>query len=214
MENKNYISAEIYINEEDINQDIRIINSYENLIKEEGIFVEKLCEEFVENYSQKKEEVEYKEKEKEKTRKYKNEEEIKEKCKIIINDIIIPFTYYLKFTKKGKYNIKYLFTENLKHADYLFYRCGSLTNIDLSNFNTQNINNMSSMFLGCYSLTNINLSNFNAKNVTNMDFMFSGCKSLKNINLSDFNTQNVTDMNSMFMACYSLINLNLSNFNT
>ena len=77
MENKNYISAEIYINEEDINQDIRIINSYENYIKEEGIFVEKLCEEFVENYSQKKEEIEYKEKEKEKTRKYKNEEKRK-----------------------------------------------------------------------------------------------------------------------------------------
>ena len=35
------------------------------------------------------------------------------------------------------------------------------------------------MFSGCKSLTNINLSNFNTQNVTNMSFMFAGCSSLK-----------------------------------
>ena len=39
--------------------------------------------------------------------------------------------------------------------------CSSLTNIDLSNFNTQNATDMSHMFGDCSSLTNINLSNFN-----------------------------------------------------
>ena len=38
---------------------------------------------------------------------------------------------------------------------------------------------MSSMFVGCKSLTNLNLSNFNTQNVTDMSFMFVGCKSLK-----------------------------------
>ena len=33
MDNNNYINAEIYINEEDINQNIRIINSYEKYRK-------------------------------------------------------------------------------------------------------------------------------------------------------------------------------------
>ena len=42
----------------------------------------------------------------------------------------------------------------------MFYECNSLTNIDLSNFNTQNVTNMSYMFYECSSLTNIDLSNF------------------------------------------------------
>ena len=41
--------------------------------------------------------------------KYINEEEIKEKCIIEINNKIIPFTYYYKFNKKGKFTIKYRF---------------------------------------------------------------------------------------------------------
>ena len=41
------------------------------------------------------------------------------------------------------------------------------------------------MFYGCKSLTNINLSNFNTKNVQDMKGMFYGCKSLTNINSND-----------------------------
>ena len=39
------------------------------------------------------------------------------------------------------------------------------------------------MFLGCNSLTNLNLSNFNTQNVTNMNNMLSGCNSLKKENI-------------------------------
>ena len=35
------------------------------------------------------------------------------------------------------------------------------------------------MFYWCKSLTNINLSNFNTQNVKKMNFMFFGCESLK-----------------------------------
>ena len=38
----------------------------------------------------------------------------------------------------------------------MFSGCKSLTNINLSNFNTQNVENMSNTFLTCESLTNIN----------------------------------------------------------
>ena len=44
--------------------------------------------------------------------------------------------------------------------NYMFYECKSLTNINLSNFDTKNITEMICMFYGCKSLTNINLSNF------------------------------------------------------
>ena len=60
------------------------------------------------------------------------------------------------------------------------------------------------MFDGCSSLTNLNLSNFNTQKVTNMEYMFKGCSSLTNLNLSNFNTQNVTDMYWMFDGCSSL----------
>ena len=42
---------------------------------------------------------------------------------------------------------------------------------------------MCSMFSGCTSLTNLNLSNFNTQNITIMGLMFSGCKSLNKKNL-------------------------------
>ena len=40
------------------------------------------------------------------------------------------------------------------------------------------------MFSGCSSLSNSNLSYFNTNNITDMSFMFDGCSSLKNLNLS------------------------------
>ena len=42
---------------------------------------------------------------------------------------------------------------------------------------------MGGMFYGCNSLTNLNLSNFNTQNVTDMRWMFNGCDSLKKQNI-------------------------------
>ena len=50
---------------------------------------------------------------------------------------------------------------------------------------------MSYMFYKCSSLEEINLSKFNTKNVTNMSYMFGYCSSLKELNLSNFNTSKV-----------------------
>jgi len=182
----NYIMAEFDINED--NKEIRIINSFEQLYNERPWG-------------------EYK-------KEFENEKEIKENCEIRINDEIIPFSYYYKFNKKGKYNIKYIFKKNIRNLNYIFYDCLFLTNLNLSNFNTNNVTNMKSMFSNCLSLTNLNLSNFNTNNVTNMACMFFDCSSLTNLNLSNFNTNNVTNMDHMFSQCSSLTNLNLSNFNT
>ena len=183
----NYIECEIEIEEEE-NKDIRIINSYEEWHKNND------WDEFKEEYC--------------------NENEIKENCEITINNEIITFSYFYKFKNKGKYTIKYLFKNNLTKINHIFSDCRSLTNIDLSNFNTQNVTNMNHMLSDCISLTNINLSNFNTQNVTDMSYLFFDCYSLTNINLSNFNTQNVTNMSNMFSHCSSLTNINLSNFNT
>ena len=68
---------------------------------------------------------------------------------------------------------------------------------------------MYKMFYGCSSLTNIDLSNFNTNNVTDMSWMFSECSSLTNIDLSNFNTNNVTDMSGMFSGCNKLTKNNI-----
>ena len=163
MEDINYIKAEIEIKENAI-KNIRIINSFEEFKREN------VCHNIKNDY------------------KYKNEKEIKKKCRITINEERISFSYFYTFRKKGKYLIKYSFIDNIIKTNYMFSECKSLTNIDLSNFNTQHVTNMSYMFNRCNSLTNIDLSNFNTQNVTNMKSMFYSCTSLTNIDLSNFNT--------------------------
>ena len=107
----NIIIGEIYINKEDINKDIRIINSYENSKRE------------------------LKWKDKDDDLEYLNEKEIKKNIEIKINEKLIEFTYYYKFNKEGKNIIEYSFKNNLTKTCYMFYDCNSLISLDLSNFN-------------------------------------------------------------------------------
>ena len=183
----NYILADIYIKDEDINKDIKILSSNEEFFRtNQG--------ELIDNN-------------------IGNEDEIT-KCEIKINDEKIPFNYFYKFKSKGKYRIKYIFKNNLKSTCLMFGGCSSLTNIDLSKFNGSNVISMNDMFYECSSLKDINLSNFNTDNTTSMNDLFGRCSSLTFIDLSNFNTRNVTDMGGMFYGCSSLKDINLSNFNT
>ena len=170
----NIIIGEIYIKREDVNKDIRIINSCDN-VKRMEYWIDR-----------------------DDDWEYENEKEIEENIEIKINRKMIKFTYYYKFKKEGKYIIEYSFKNNLTKTYYMFRDCNLLTYLDLSNFNTQNVNNMKSMFSYCKSLTNLNLSNFNAKNITNMSCMFFNCNSLTDLNLSNFNAQNCVDMSDIF----------------
>ena len=51
------------------------------------------------------------------------------------------------------------------------------------------------MFNNCGSISYIDLSNFNPMNAIDMKYMFGNCVSLKSINLENFNTKNVKYMN-------------------
>ena len=186
----NIIIGEIYIKKEDINKEIQIINSFENVKKEYN------WEDDINDW------------------KHENEKEIKENIEIKINGKIIKFSYYYKFNKEGRYKIEYTFKNNLTKTCFMFSCCSSLTYLNLSNFNTEKVTNMGSMFYDCSSLKNLNLSNFNTDNVTDMRGMFWNCCSLEKLSLSSFNTPKVINMREMFYECNSLKNLNLSNFNT
>ena len=134
----NYIVGEIEVKEE--NEEIRIINSSEEYYKNTVFF------DCLEDCS--------------------NEKEIKDNCIIKINGEIIPFSYFYKFKKKGKYKIEYFFKNSLINTNYMFSECKSLTNINLSNFNTQNVTDKSGIFNECESLRKENVIT-NDENILN-----------------------------------------------
>ena len=69
------------------------------------------------------------------------------------------------------------------------------------------------MFRGASSLTNLNVSSWNTSNVTNMNFMFSGASNLTNLDVSNWNTNKVTYMSGVFEET-GLTSLDISNWNT
>lgn len=82
--------------------------------------------------------------------------------------------------------------------------CGSLTSLDLSNWDTGKVTDMEAVFWGQKLLTTVgNFSNWDTGNVTNMCYLFAGCKKLKFdntalANLAKWNTSNVTNMRALF----------------
>ena len=183
------IYIKIKIDDYEINEDIRIINSYE---------------EYYRNSSKKDK---Y-------NSDFENEKEIKKNIEIKINERKIDFSYFYRFDREGEYIIEYSFKNPVTKINHLFCECHNITSIDLSKLSTHNVIYMNSMFNNCKLLTDLNLSNFDTENVINMNNMFSDCQCLTKLNLSIFDTQNVIDMSYMFFNCESLTKLNLNNFNT
>ncbi len=73
---------------------------------------------------------------------------------------------------------------------------------------------MSSMFAYDRSLTELDLSNFDTSNVTTFTSMFNSCDKLDSITgLSQWNTEDATDMSSMFAYDFSLKELDFSSSN-
>ena len=105
-------------------------------------------------------------------------------------------------------------TSNVTNMGSIFYNCSALTEIDVSNWNTSKVTTLFSTFEGCKNLTEIDVSRFDTKNVTNMSSVFSGCSNLSEIDVSKWNTSNVTSMSAMFQNCSNLVDLDLSESDT
>ena len=99
--------------------------------------------------------------------------------------------------------------ENVTNMEMMFSYSYSLTDLDLTNWNTSSAKRMKQMFYGCSYLTSLNLSSFNTSNVTNMEQMFGNCSRLTNLNISNFDFTNVTSYSDMFYSvptdCYILV---------
>ena len=105
-------------------------------------------------------------------------------------------------------------TSQVTDMSWMFSKCYSLEELDVSGFDTGNVTNMSYMFDSCDKLTNLNINGFDTSNVTNMWEMFSECYSLEELDVSGFDTSSVTDMGAMFWGCSSLEELDVSGFDT
>ena len=187
---KNYIDGVININQNDINKNIRIINSFED---------------FKRSYPHTKVDNEIA---------YLNEKEIKDNCQITIDGHKIDFFNFVRFPTPKKYKIRYNFKNKLIKTDFMFAECSKLEFLDLFNFDARKVINMSCMFFGCSSLKGLILPTLKPLNVNNMNNMFNGCESLINLDLSFLKTDKVTNMSKMFYNCILLKNLNLSTMNT
>ena len=105
-------------------------------------------------------------------------------------------------------------TSNVTNMANMFDSCNSLASLDVSKFDTSNVTNMENMFAGCNKLTTIDISNWDTSNVNDMSWMFRSCNSLTELDVSKFDTSNVTNMANMFDSCNSLASLDVSKFDT
>lgn len=96
--------------------------------------------------------------------------------------------------------LQYLDTSNVKDMSYMFSSCASLTNLDLSSFNTHLVKTMAYMFEGCENLKQVNLNGVNTNRVTNMAYMFANCENLEMVEC-DFDMRSVKDSGNMFANC-------------
>ena len=112
------------------------------------------------------------------------------------------------------YNI--INTSQVTDMSNFFSNNGSLTSLDLSNFDTSNAIDMSGMFFNInpFGSISLDLSNFNTSKVKKMYNMFASCSGLRSLDLSSFDTSQVTDMSNMFKSCRGLASLDLSSFDT
>ena len=123
----------------------------------------------------------------------------------------MSYMLYNCFSLK-KINILSFNTSQVTNMSFMFYNCSLLKEINLSSFNTGKVTDMLSMFENCSSLNELNLTSFNTNNVEDMSYMFYGCSSLKELNLTSFNVEQVNNFSRMFHNCSSLTELNLHSF--
>ena len=145
------------------------------------------------------------------------------KGKVIANEDSSNIFYDFRGVKEINFDSNYD-TSNAVDMSKMFLNCTSLTELDLTNFNTSNVTSMYAMFCMWDSVLKLTPENklehikfghnFITDNVTNMRSMFAGLTELKELDLSNFNTSNVTDMYHMFNSCSSLTELNVSSFDT
>ena len=105
-------------------------------------------------------------------------------------------------------------TSSLKDSSSMFEGSG-IASISLNNWNTEGITDSRQMFKGCGNLTSLNLSTWHMPSNRNMKAMFAGCSKLKKLALDNLDPISCEDLSEMFMNCLVMTTPgNLSGWNT
>lgn len=130
--------------------------------------------------------------------------------------LLKPYEEYFHGRTAVQNNKRYYFGEEITTLYELFYNQDNLTSVNVaaSHFHTSNVTDFSKVFYSCGSLESLNLSNWDTSKATTFAGMFTGCGSLKNVDFTGWDTGNVTDMSNMFLNCSNLNEIDLSHFDT
>ena len=145
-----------------------------------------------------------------------NENELKDKCIMILNGEKIEFTKKQRIKKEyldlKTHKLMVIMKPNcqLNTMKDLFNHCKNLISVDFSHMDTQKVTSMECAFNNCVNLSSINLSGINTESLTNLYWTFMYCKNVSYIDLQSFNTKKVTNMSGAFQTCESLANLELN----
>lgn len=129
-------------------------------------------------------------------------------------------------------------TDYVTDMQGMFLCCASLTELNLTKFNTKLVKDMSYMFyvrpffdvdeygnplIGKLNKIIVNKYNFITSSVTNMSYMFSGCAltsfngededddGIADINVNNFDISNLEDMSNMFSMCTKVSKISITN---
>ena len=110
-------------------------------------------------------------------------------------------------------------TSSVTNMAGIFFDCGKMQTIDISNWDTHNVKTMANMFNNVNDMSSVLTTiifgpNFDTSNVEDMSYMFTQNPLLKNLDVSNFDTSKVKTMAHMFYQDWELENINVSNFNT
>lgn len=94
-------------------------------------------------------------------------------------------------------------TSEVTGINSLFKNMTSLTNVDVSGWNTKNIVSADQAFMGTTNLQFLNVSNWNVTNLQSCSYMFAG-SAVSTLNFINWDVSNVTNVNYMFYLCGNL----------
>lgn len=94
----------------------------------------------------------------------------------------------------------------------MFYKCGALTSLNLSQWNVSQVTNIAYMFEGCSALKSVDVSwGSQTSNIQTANQVFTSCTVLSEITgISDWKLPNVTTLSYMFKECKGITSLDVS----
>lgn len=116
----------------------------------------------------------------------------------------------------GAKNMTSINTQNISFkncisANFMFYNCSKLQEIELNGTADMPLQTVNSMFYNCSSLTNAYLYDFYIDNLTSLTSMFNGCNKLEYVRLDlKGSGTSLTDISQMFNACSNLKSIDMN----